>query len=1064
LLTTDTVSSTEQQLRLGDHRADELRRERDQLVADEIERSRGVVIKSTGDGTYAAFAAPSEALACAIAVQRSVARRNLAATERVEIRVGLATGEVVVERGDVFGRAAIESARITAQAQAGEILCCDMTRRLAAPRSSCPIESAGEVGLKGFANPVPIFRVGWAEVFEPIVPLPAALAGSGLPFVGGSSVLAAAFDLWATTTSTQRPHVLILGGEPGVGKTRVLSRLADHVFRIGATVLYGRCTENDIDSLRPIREGLAQFVSARRDSLADELGPGRSELARLAPEIEEVAGSPDARASDHRAATAALFDSVAKWLATASRIRPILFVIDDAEWLDGQTAELLRRLAEETALGPVLLAMAQRDREALTTGELGRLLTLMRSAAGSVETMRLSGLSSEESAELVTQVQPSASDHLERLHVDSGGNPLYLLELLRAMEPFHSRSSPEPRPGNATELVLRRVDRLPPEFVSVLEAGAVLGRSFDVAAIELMLGWPTDDTYRTLDGLVLAELLRETTSRGVRFEFAHAIVREAVYARLTKVRRIAHHRKAADALEALAASGRPVPARDIARHHLATAPTRSLEPALGWCRRAAQDATERLAYEEVGHWLESALELFGQLHPQPNADYLELQLERAIASQRAGERGTRDRFLHAAEIARSLGDNRAFVRTALAFDRGFFATLGRTDESRIEILREAVSIASGSTTDRACLLALLASELTWDDPGGARFAISDDALDMARTAGDSATLVRVLSLRPPTIWAPDTYADVLASVDELGELTRDRADPIVAARYLTFRFGVAAEGGEFHSLPDVVDGLGELAWFLRLPDALWHATLLRANLSLLDGRLTEARALASESLEWGRRARQPEALMFYAAVELEARRLCGGLDEMIPQLELARTTAADGGYSATRFLYDAGHANAAREDYARAVRDAVTVPNGINGGPTVVNLAYLAARFEDVPRAHRFLELLEPYAGRFFQAITTCHVTEHYQGMLAATAGRFVQAAELLRTATDLNDKAGAPLLAAETRLEWARLALLDGSWSDPEPRALVDSAIAAAEASGAAALAQRAHDLRSRL
>jgi class 3 adenylate cyclase len=1064
LLTTDAVSSTEQQLRLGDHRGDELRRERDDLVAREIERSRGVVIKSTGDGTFAAFASPSEALSCAVAVQRSVARRNLAATERVEIRVGLATGEVVAEGGDVFGRAAIESTRITAQAGAGEILCCGLTRQLAAPRSTCPIESAGEAVLKGFATPVPVFRVGWAEVFEPVVPLPAAIAGRRQPFVGRSSVLAAASELWMKTTSTQRPHVLILGGEPGVGKTCALSRLADNVFRTGATVLYGRCTENDIDSLRPIREALAQYVAARHDSLADELGSGRNELVRLAPELEEVAGVPDAQASDHRAATAALFDAVAQWLGAASRVRPILFLIDDAEWLDAQTAKLLRRLAEESDVGPLLIAIAHRDREPLATGELVKLVTLLRSTASSAETMRLTGLSSEESAELVGLVQPSHSDRSKRLHVDSGGNPLYLLELLRAVEPVHDRASLEGGPNDATELVLRRVDRLPPEFVSVLEAGAVLGQSFDVTSIERMLGWPTDDTYRTLDGLVRNELLHETTSTDVRFEFAHAVVRDAVYARLTKVRRIGHHRKAADSLEALAATGRPVPPRDIARHHLAAAPSRSVEPALGWCRRAARDATDRLAYEEAGRWLESGLELFGQLHPRPNADYFELVLERAVASQRAGERGTRDRFLHAAEIAQSLGDAQGLVRVALAFDRGFFATLGRADQRRIQILREAISLASDSPKDRACLLALLASELTWDDPDGARFAFSEEALEIARAAGDHATLLRVLSLRPPTIWALDTYNDVLASVDELGELTRKDSDPVLEGRYLTFRFGAAAEGGEFRSLPGVVDRLGELAWFLRLPDALWHATLLRANLALLDGRLSEARTLATESLEWGRRARQPEAMMFYAAVELEVRRLCGGLDEMIPQLELARGTAANGGYSATRFLYDAGHANAAREDYARAVRGPRTMPNTINGGPTVANLAYLAARFEDIPRADHFLQLLEPYSGRFFQGITTYHVAEHYRGILAATAGRFGQAAELLRTATDLHDKVGAPLLAAESRLEWARLALLDQQWSEPAPHALVDSAIAAAEASGAAVLVQRAHALRSRL
>jgi class 3 adenylate cyclase len=1064
LLTTDVVSSTEQQLRLGDHRSDELRRERDGLVAQEIERARGTVIKSTGDGTYAAFAAPSEALACAVAVQRALARRNLAASERVELRIGLATGEVVVEDGDVFGRAAIESTRITAQARGGEILCCSLTRELAAPRSTCPIEPAGEVALKGFSAPVPIWRVGWAEALEPVVPLPDALGGRARRFVGRSSILALAADLWATTAAGQRPHLLVLGGEPGVGKTSVLARFATDVHRSGATVLYGRCTENDIDSLRPIREALAQYAAARGAAHPDELGSGRTDLVRLLPELGPPAAAPTGEMADARAGTAALFDAVARWLGAASRVRPVLLVIDDAEWLDGQTGGLLRRLCEEEGLGPILLALAHRDREPLATGVLADLVTRLRSTSSTVETVRLTGLSVAESAALVARVSPAAGDQGDLLHRDSGGNPLYLLELLRAQGRAADDAAELSGARDLAELVLRRVDRLPPACVAVLEAGAVLGQSFEVDAIDGMMDEPTDDTLKRLDELVRSELLHEVGTTGVRFEFSHAVVREAVYDRLTHVRRIACHRRAAETLEGLVAAGHPVPARDIARHHQQTASPARIGPALAAFRRAARDATDRLAYEEVGRWLESGLDLYDKLHLPPDDEYVALLLERAIASQQAGERGTRRRFFRAAEAARAAGDAARLIRVALAFDRGFFATLGRADEDRIALLREARSLASGSPPDRACLLALLASELTWQDPAEERFTLADEALEQARAAGDRATLVRVLSLRPPTIWAPATHRELRAAVDELGELTGEHGDPVLEARYLTFRFGVTAEAGDLTALPGVIERLGQVAWFLRLPVVLWHVAILRANLALATGRLADARALAEESLDWGQRARQPEALMFYAAIELEVRRLCGGLDEMIPQLELARAGVETGGYSATRYLYDAGLATAAREDYSQAVRATWAMPKAIQGGPTVANLAYLAARFEDIASADRLLRLLEPYAGRFFQAIATYHVTEHYLGMLAATTGRWDEAADRLRAAVEQEEGAGAVLLAAESRLEWARLALLEDEWAGPAPGDLIDPAIAAAEAAGAAAVAQRARDLRSRL
>ena len=315
--------------------------------------------------------------------------------------------------------------------------------------------------------------------------------------------------------------------------------------------------------------------------------------------------------------------------------------------------------------------------------------------------------------------------------------------------------------------------------------------------------------------------------------------------------------------------------------------------------------------------------------------------------------------------------------------------------------------------------------------------------------------MRVLSLRPPTIWAPDTFDDVRKAVDELGALNRELRDPVVEGRYLSFRFGTASEQGETQRLPNVVDRLGQLGWFLRLPDALWHNMLLRANVALLNGDLAQAKAKAKESLEWGRRAGAPEALMFWAAVELEARRVGGGLDEMIDQLATARDGARMGGWSATRYLYDAGQASAAREDYNAAVgRGGWTPPRMVNGGVAAANLAYLAARFEDRPQAEHLFAVLEPYEGRFFQGITTYHVTEHYRGMLAATCGRLDQAADLLRRAVDRQDEVGAPLLAAESRLEWARLALLGGgpgreAGDGPDHRALVDAALATFEHSG---------------
>ena len=127
----------------------------------------------------------------------------------------------------------------------------------------------------------------------------------------------------------------------------------------------------------------------------------------------------------------------------ASRLRPVLFVIDDGEWLDRQTAALLRRLADEAELGPLLLIVAHRDHEPRETGEVSKLVTSLRSAAGSSLTVRLSGLTIEETP-AGRRLKPAAVGRAEQLHHESGGDPLYLGELLRAQRGANDGATDEP--------------------------------------------------------------------------------------------------------------------------------------------------------------------------------------------------------------------------------------------------------------------------------------------------------------------------------------------------------------------------------------------------------------------------------------------------------------------------------------------------------------------------------------------------------------------------------------------------------------------------------------------
>src|SRR6202035_2160835 len=248
ILLTDLVGSTRLATSVGPVRADELREEHFDLLRDAIASSGGREVKNTGDGLMVAFSSASAAVVCAVAMQQLFERRYRDAEQALHVRIGLGAGESTVKDGDYFGMPSIEAARLCAQAPSGDILVSGLAKTLAGRCEGVDFTSAGELELKGFPEPLEAFSVSWTPLGEEASgvgawPLPALLRSvPPVSYVGRVEERAGIEEALVLARDGAR-QVVLLSGEPGIGKTRLASFAAHRAHAVGFAVCWGACSE-----------------------------------------------------------------------------------------------------------------------------------------------------------------------------------------------------------------------------------------------------------------------------------------------------------------------------------------------------------------------------------------------------------------------------------------------------------------------------------------------------------------------------------------------------------------------------------------------------------------------------------------------------------------------------------------------------------------------------------------------------------------------------------------------------------------------------------------------------
>jgi DNA-binding SARP family transcriptional activator len=1079
-LFTDVVGSTKLLQRMGDDAAGELRRRHFALLREALAAHGGTEVKTLGDGLMAAFASPLAALRCAVAIQRAVAAEtNPGQGPAVAVRVGLHAGAPIGEDDDYFGTPVVVAQRLCARARGGQILASSLVQGLVGNRGGCAFSPLGGLVLKGLTEPVAVCEVGWDQPPEAALPLPLPLQRESSAFVGRDEEVSRLEAAWEEARAGRRQLVLV-AGEPGVGKTRLAAEFAKRAHTGGGSVLFGRCDEATGIPYQPFVEALDVYL---RQAPTPALGRLAGELVRLVPELPERVGDlPPPICSDPETERYRLFDAVAAWLAALSGTAPAVLVIDDLHWASRPTLSMLGHLLRSGERLRLLMVVTYRDTDLDITAELTEALADFTRQPG-IDRIRLAGL---DEAAVTAYMEAYARHELDdagralaaTVHASTAGNPFFVGQVLRhlaeseALVRREGRWSPEGLvsglgiPDGARDVIAQRLTRLPAETGDLLGLAAVIGDRFELDVLVRAAGEPEVSTLRALDPAITARLITDAGGATVGYRFVHALVRATLYDCLPRARRVEFHRRAAHAIEA-AHDGRLDDDLPALAHHYARAGRDERRAAVHYATRAGDRALSQLAPDEAITYYHQALELLDVAEPAAG-QRIRLLIALGEAQRQAGDPAHRETLLAAARLAAERRDADTLARAVLANARPIFSsTVGEVDDDRVASLEAALEATKDDEAPtRARLLAVLGTELVFAGDRDRRVRLADEALALARRAGDDATLAQVLLQNYYTIFSPDTHEKRLAYTEELIGLAERLGDPVITVRASVYRARTLAESGNLEAADPYLDRADRLAEELGQPTLRWLVGHVRTLRIILAGDLQEGERRAYAAFELGQATGQRDAPTYLASQLFFVRFDQGRLGEL--EDRFAERVAALPGLPVARaflalLLCELDRPEEARAHYEfLAADDFSGLPLDVTWMNAVVSCAAVCTYLADEARARVLFGLLVPYASQIvFTAGGSLGAVAHYLALLATTFGDFDEAERRFVVAATTHQRIGAPNWLARTQLEWARMLLTRRRPGDEErARDLLGQAVATARDRGLNNIERRAVQL----
>jgi tetratricopeptide (TPR) repeat protein len=452
-------------------------------------------------------------------------------------------------------------------------------------------------------------------------------------FIGRAQEMAALRAAIDASLGGQASLVMLVG-EPGIGKTRLVEEAAIYARQRGAQVLVGHCYEGEAASpYSSFVEAIREYASRRsEDVLKAEMGDGASDLAELVPEIRKrIPDLPPSPPADPNGERTRLFESVASFILNASKANPIMLLLEDLHWADQASLQLLQHLARRFKGNRLIAVGTYRDVDVDRNHPLSTMLAELRRER-LYERVLLRGLSESEVKDLIEaisqqEVATGASEAFVRAILrETEGNPFFIEEVLRHLVESGGLHRCDDRwvidaksigemgvPEGVRDVIGRRLSRLSKPTNRVLAAAAVFGSEFELAVIGRMSKLGENAIWPAVEEGLSNRLVVEMRGHGnPLYAFTHALVRQTLVEELSQPRRQHLHLMAAQAIEA--AHGRNVephiPA--LAKHYRSAGAAADPEKVIDYSIRAGSAAYAVFAYEEAGaHW-QGALELMDE--------------------------------------------------------------------------------------------------------------------------------------------------------------------------------------------------------------------------------------------------------------------------------------------------------------------------------------------------------------------------------------------------------------------------------------------------------------------
>ena len=676
----DLVGSTELSARLDPEDMSELLRIYRSCCAETIARWDGYIARYMGDGVLAYFGWPrsheddaERAVRAGLELVTAVGRLDMGEDMPLGVRVGIATGQVVA--GDLIGEGDAQernvvgdtpnlAARLQSLASPNAIVIGPATRRLLG--SLFEFRDLGPLVAKGFARPVlacEVLRATAAESrFE-------ALRAQQTPLVGREEVIGVLLRRWQQAKEGEG-QVVLLSGEPGIGKSRIGATLLERLTGEPHVRLRFFCSPYHSDS--PLHPFVNQLKRAacfepddppriKLDNLETLFAPSTKNLAEDVQLVAELMAIPTEERylplklspEQKKERTLAVLIDNLESLAAKS---PVLVIFEDVHWVDPTSLEVLERMVDGVERWPVLLVITFRPEFQPPWVELAH-----------VTMHRLKKLNRRESATLLERLtagKPLPREVAEQIIKHTDGVPLFMEELtktvlesalLEEQVDQYVLTGPLPPLAIPTSLqasLMARLDRLA-SLKDVAQIGAAIGREFSYELLTAVAGRSKADLQLALDQLVAAGLIfRRGTPPRVSLQFKHALVQDAAYATLLRSRRQELHARIARVLEEAFPETVETQPELLAHHYTQAGLT---EQAIDYWQRAGERALERSANREAYRHFGQGIELIKSLSPSPAHTRREFRLYLGLGPATRATKGyaapeTQDAFTRAREL------------------------------------------------------------------------------------------------------------------------------------------------------------------------------------------------------------------------------------------------------------------------------------------------------------------------------------------------------------------------------------------------------------------------------